>query len=699
MPTTLEATITLNCLVLGEDIRNVFPVEINETETVGALKELIKSERAIAFRDVDAYTLVLWKAPESLSCDGDNDAFKETIEGLDLQDERGLLPVRRLSHIFSDPHPECLHIIVKAPGELSLIAHFLHSNRDLSGYSTPETIITLNCLVSGGGCRNIFSVKIDKTETVGTLKNLIKSKKPIAFRNVDANTLVLWKLEVPESLLCDDDTLKETIKSFNLQAEHSLFPVNRLSQIFPKTPNPDHLHIFVEPPTSVQHWTADEQVKDEGDILTELNAKFERTCQLGKDLTPSTAEKSSEYIQIKRNGQQRICDGRYAVDKPADTNAVPIQLFNPAFAYFSSKVFDPAYDVPLDFTRRVQNLMTGFSAIHRNEEDHAIRLRPLLQEVLGRPLTTAQNGDKTIPGAMVLSSYKHFQIYLIVSEKNEFGDGGSDPSAQASFSFLRVFCQEQTKALRMRCCCPTFLITHAGPWLAVLGGIITSECIVQRLTDYIWVPIHSAHDDHQYFRIGRVLYALKESIHRLEEWYKTTIETVEPYVFSPHPPSHPRFFPSPDAYLRDGVRVKFQYLKPLQRHISCVTYLARTVEANNSINIVVKFVTKYGADLHREMAAAGFAPNLFYCGPIEVDGDTPSYGDLQMVVMEYVDGLMLPKRLKKIPAGLQSTLRQMIKCLHHKGFVFGDLRNPDIMITKEDDKAQLIDFEWAGKGG
>ncbi|KAF9231060.1 hypothetical protein BU15DRAFT_56606, partial [Melanogaster broomeanus] len=397
-----------------------------------------------------------------------------------------------------------------------------------------------------------------------------------------------------------------------------------------------------------------------------------------------------------------ICDGRYAVDKPADTNGPPIQLFNPAFAYFSSKAFDPAYDVPLDFTCRVRNLMTGFSAIHRNEEDRAIRLKPLLEEVLDRPLTIAQNRDKTIPDAMVLSSYKHFQIYLIVSEeKNEFGDGGSDPSVQASFSFLRVFRQEETKALRMRCCCPTFLIAHAGPWLAVLGGIITSECIVQRLTDFIWIPIHSAHDDHQYLRIGRVLYTLKESISRLEEWYKTTIETVKPYLHSPHPPSHPRFFPSPDAYLRGDVRVKFQYSKPLQPHTSCVTYLARTVEANNSINIVVKFVTKYGADAHREMAAAGFAPNLLYCGPIEVDGDTPSYGDLQMVVMEYVDGLMLhsAKKLKQIPAGFQSTLGQMIECLHHKGFVFGDLRDPNVMITQEGNKVQLIDFDWAGKEG
>ncbi|KIJ14751.1 hypothetical protein PAXINDRAFT_155885 [Paxillus involutus ATCC 200175] len=246
MPT--EATITLHCLVLGGGSKNVFPLKIDKTETVGALKELIKSKKPITFRDVEADTLVLWQAPESLRC-SDDDAFKEKIEGLDLQDERGLHAVKRLSHIFSDPDPECLHVIVKAPG-----------------YSTPEAIITLNCLVLGGGRKNVFPVKIDKTETVGALRKLIKGEYPITFRDVEAANLVLW--QAPESLRCDDNAFKETIKGLDLQDDHSLLPVKRLSQIFPQTPNPDHLHIFVQPPTSVQH----RQVEDEGDIWTELNA-------------------------------------------------------------------------------------------------------------------------------------------------------------------------------------------------------------------------------------------------------------------------------------------------------------------------------------------------------------------------------------------------------------------------------------------
>ncbi|KAG1799658.1 hypothetical protein EV424DRAFT_1545903 [Suillus variegatus] len=67
-------------------------------------------------------------------------------------------------------------------------------------------------------------------------------------------------------------------------------------------------------------------------------------------------------------------DSRYAHARPADTTAPPIliQLFNPAFAYFSSKVFDPEYAVPDEILRDVQKLRTKFAAIHANENEFCV---------------------------------------------------------------------------------------------------------------------------------------------------------------------------------------------------------------------------------------------------------------------------------------------------------------------------------------
>ncbi|KAF9231648.1 hypothetical protein BU15DRAFT_55889 [Melanogaster broomeanus] len=415
--------------------------------------------------------------------------------------------------------------------------------------------------------------------------------------------------------------------------------------------------------------------------------------------TPSQAAKSSEYLSIQ-SGDRKIFDGRWTADG-VSTIAPPIQLFNPAFAYFSSKAFDPEYDVPHDFIRDVRDLMTQFALIHTSEDVRGRHLQPLLQKMISHPLIVASSRDGTVPDALALSSHKDFPVYLIVGEeKNEFGDGGSDPSVQASFSFLRIFCQPQNYPLGLRSCCPTFLIAHAGPWFAVLGGIITSNCIVQRLTDFLWIPPHSTHDEDHCLKIGRVMYALRESIQRLDVWYKTVIDNTSPHNSkASRPAPHPRFFPSPDEYICDGARVKFSYERPLERNPACVTYLAKTIE-DSPINVVVKFVTRYGEDAHREMAAARFAPKLLYYGPINVNGGLPSYGSLRMVVMEYVEGQTFESAAQKgnVSDRIYADLARMIAQLHAAGFVFGDLRAPNIIITQQG-QVQLIDFDWAGKEG
>ena len=180
-----------------------------------------------------------------------------------------------------------------------------------------------------------------------------------------------------------------------------------------------------------------------------------------------------------------------------------------------------------------------------------------------------------------------------------------------------------------------------------MGGIITANCVVQQLMDFLWVPAHSTHDDDQCCRIACIFYALRESIGCLDSWYQS-IKYVKPL----DPSSlaiHPRFFPSPNAFRYDGTMVKFAYQEPLKRNVLSITYLAKTIEASPK-HIVVKFVTSYGVDAHQYMASIGFAPQLLYHGKINVDVDTdmPLYGDLHMVVMEYVQGLTFEEALKQV---------------------------------------------------
>jgi serine/threonine protein kinase len=76
-----------------------------------------------------------------------------------------------------------------------------------------------------------------------------------------------------------------------------------------------------------------------------------------------------------------------------------------------------------------------------------------------------------------------------------------------------------------------------------------------------------------------------------------------------------------------------------------------------------------------------------------------------MVVMEYIDGNTIAqiqakpsKSLGLLDTELVAALETIMKLLHTRGFVYGDLRGPNVMVTPEK-KIKLINFDWAGKAG
>ncbi len=216
--------VCLNCLILGEDRNHIFPVEIYRNKSVGVLREVIKDKKN-TFKDVDADTLKLWKVSIPIS-----DKFEEVIEGMRLGDTTPLLPVRKLSGVFSrKPVDGHLHIVVQPPASV---------------IQTDEPLrLELNCLILGEGPGHIFPLEIPGTKTVGALREAIKDKKKNAFYHVDADTLILWRVSVP-----DDGSLKLNLSGLNLVDESSLAPMQVLSEVFSVPPIPKNVHIVVKPP-------------------------------------------------------------------------------------------------------------------------------------------------------------------------------------------------------------------------------------------------------------------------------------------------------------------------------------------------------------------------------------------------------------------------------------------------------------------
>lgn len=258
------------------------------------------------------------------------------------------------------------------------------------------------------------------------------------------------------------------------------------------------------------------------------------------------------------------------------------------------------------------------------------------------------------------------------------------------------------------------MIASGGAWLSILGGVFTDRFIVQKLTDMMWIGLSTMHEDRRVYRVARVLLALGNSVRELQKFYNRTMVPGRVPEFNLHVP-HPRNFPYPNSFVdHDNQLVKFKYMACLENDSRCVTYVAQIEGSNTQERIVVKFVDRYGAEVHRFLADRNYAPRLRYYGPLpqETIYDIPPEGNtaavqshntytgglgpsvaapMMMVVMDYVQPHPEP-----VPDEAGRQITSVLDRLHENGYVFGDLRRPNVLFDS-DSQVKLIDLDWAGR--
>ncbi|KAG2064398.1 hypothetical protein BDR04DRAFT_1061843 [Suillus decipiens] len=121
---------TLNCLFLGEDSNDIFYVDVEQTQTVAVLKELIKDKRP-DFDHVAANRLKLWKVDLPV-----DKTIKDNLGSLTLDPNELLSPVDEIVEIFPNAPPrKCLHIIIRcSPSVVSGPLHFISDVEERLAY-------------------------------------------------------------------------------------------------------------------------------------------------------------------------------------------------------------------------------------------------------------------------------------------------------------------------------------------------------------------------------------------------------------------------------------------------------------------------------------------------------------------------------------------------------------------------------------
>ena len=174
----------------------------------------------------------------------------------------------------------------------------------------------------------------------------------------------------------------------------------------------------------------------------------------------------------------------------------------------------------------------------------------------------------------------------------------------------------------------------------VLGGVFTDKVIVQRLTDMMWIAHSSTYEDARVYQLAQTLTALRESLLKLETFYKSLSSQDIPQL-KPNEP-HPRFFPYPTSFPEGNETVRLDYVKPLE---DSATFVASLAQTKDNSQVVVKFVGRYGRAVHEFLAEHGYVPRLrYYSSLSSLQPAQPplpsapglSFGPLQMVAMDYV---------------------------------------------------------------
>jgi hypothetical protein len=108
---SLSMTLSLNCIVLGDDPDRTFTVEIPKNKNVSILKDLIKEKKAPHLDHIAASDLDLWQVSFPI------DDLGTELGDINLARYRKLSPPsKELTTFFTDAAGGCLHVIAKAPG-------------------------------------------------------------------------------------------------------------------------------------------------------------------------------------------------------------------------------------------------------------------------------------------------------------------------------------------------------------------------------------------------------------------------------------------------------------------------------------------------------------------------------------------------------------------------------------------------------
>ncbi|PCH39200.1 hypothetical protein WOLCODRAFT_167848 [Wolfiporia cocos MD-104 SS10] len=399
---------------------------------------------------------------------------------------------------------------------------------------------------------------------------------------------------------------------------------------------------------------------------------------------PSEAGKTSYVRGLAQETQPWLKAGR-----PFGVIGPLVSIYHTVFANFLDLLACPDNRLDLDVLVKTQQLVEASSMFYPNEGMRQHEINRQLSDFLGTNIAPMTLSDQSSNDGLVsvrCPKIDQDAAPVFLEYKAEADRVSTEPCMQAAFGYARYYLKYSKKLLNY-CCCPSFTLAITGPTLQVSAVVLVDDMLVQELTLPLLLKDSPLPPQH-FLYIARVLNALKVCIPQLCSFY----ENLE----KPVPGSIGHLLPYFTSYKNaEGQDVRLKYVgrvRPKEENSRRALFEAET---NQKVKVVVKFIHQYGKRGDELLAKEGLAPALHYF--------TPLGGGIYVIVMDFVTGdTIFEAKSESLSPDVLTDIERAVNLLHTNDLVFGDLRQPNVMVVKREDGkhgVMLIDFDWCGEHG
>ncbi|KAI6010555.1 hypothetical protein EDC04DRAFT_2905818 [Pisolithus marmoratus] len=537
----------------------------------------------------------------------------------------------------------------------------LRSARKLSNIFVPQpkedhlhlvldaTIMIINVYIRGGDPLHSVSISLSNQARVNELKNRFK-ETCTDFVNTSTNRLAVYKLSFD-----GHDELKEILDKYG---DGTFLPGEQKLETFfndlPFSQEAARVVVEVLPEEGTRAPPSSKPFPADGDTVLEARKTYLRASSPEK---PSTTAMPSSFLDRQNNSRKAIPCGRPRKYE----DFVPTVLLHPVFGQFIEDTKE--IEVSAEDNKLVIELADAMSDLYKNEVERIDRVETVLKtfDIHFASTTIKRTGFQT-DGDMAVKDYR----YAIAEFKNEAGNTSGEPYFQSIGYYLESTRKEAV--IMPSSPLPCFLLSFFGPYIVFAGAAWNLRPTIQLLSMPVAFNIHSTDTDNLLV-LARHMAAFRKAAQTLKRYY----EDLRPTQLLPNMPS-PQLFPSNWSTSSYSSALSLLRVQP--------SWIESVSSSSDGILLALTNIAHLQDALPR---CAGFKK-------------IP--GGWFMVVMDDLSNDYETLANMSVPVPTKSLIRAKLAGFHKAGFVHGDIRDTNIMVSKSDNtQFRIIDFDWAGIAG